>query len=259
MSKANKKIVGVTLIEIMLVLVIGAMILLFGFQQYASFRRDAEIRQLQNNVNTLFQGLARYYRANCMQDPFNTARPGLIVAVSYNTLVKEGFLPEKLSPNAYVQGSGADPNTAYILQFNQLQVPTTGLPQRLQKLANSTNANMGSIIIWQAQVAVNLSNIAPPSAIRGAASADCLSTGTTDNDGVPAVVACSGAGADTNPFAVWERLPSFPNNDVQNSSPLWQTMSTVKEFTQMYTTYPFSVLANPNSTITPNQYYICGS
>jgi hypothetical protein len=60
-----KKIVGITLLEVMLVLAIGASLLLLGVQQYKQFARQASFSEVKKNVDLLFEGLGRYYQANC--------------------------------------------------------------------------------------------------------------------------------------------------------------------------------------------------
>jgi prepilin-type N-terminal cleavage/methylation domain-containing protein len=56
---------GVTLLEVMLVIAIAGSILAMGISQYQSMQRDSNVRQVQANVDTLFNAMAYWYKANC--------------------------------------------------------------------------------------------------------------------------------------------------------------------------------------------------
>ncbi|WP_148340170.1 type IV pilin protein [Aquicella siphonis] len=260
---------GATLLEVMLVIVIGAAILYMSIQQYLTYRRDADALQVQANVDTIFQAMSSYYRMNCygttdgsyqmVAGTLNQAiSPPNPLPISISTdLIDNGFLTTPMPRNPIVKPTGAGTN-GYVAQFNRFDPP-----QDRQTCMAGTNATtplppnctdprgVGKIITWKAQVAVQLNNPTPTEAklYLNLLAGDCLSTmsGST-------VVPCSTSG-NTGTFVVWEKLPSSGN--AKFVSDYWVTMPTVSQFTQMYTTAPILNLTDGSSL--PYQYYLCGN
>ena len=56
---------GITIFEVLLVLVIASLFIVMGLKQYQSYKFDANINQLEYNIDQLFGAMAGYYRANC--------------------------------------------------------------------------------------------------------------------------------------------------------------------------------------------------
>jgi prepilin-type N-terminal cleavage/methylation domain-containing protein len=56
---------GVTLLETMLALAIGSLVLVLSLKMYRQYELDANLVQLQGNVDSLFQAMSLYYKANC--------------------------------------------------------------------------------------------------------------------------------------------------------------------------------------------------
>lgn len=246
---------GVTLIEVLLVLVISMGILYLSLQQYLSFRRDADITTVQYNVDLLFQSLAKYFRANCRTNPsFNSYFPGQSISVSMNTLVNGGYLTTPIALNPLVDPSG--PGKGYVMQFNQYQTGGN-LPTRTvtkSTLSGGTSVSVGKIVIWRAQVSVNISptyqtSTAAP-ALKNSFSADCLSSLAG-----AIVTPCATAPTGSTTYIAWERVPSLSSS--QSNSTFWQSMPMLKLFTQMYTTDPILILTD--QTQSGSQYYVCGS
>lgn len=268
---------GVTLLEVMLVLVIGAAILFMSVQQYLTYRHDADAYQVQSNVDTVFQAMSAYYRMSCYGttddsyqmvpgtlNPAASAPPTVPTSpmpISISTdLIDNGFLstPMPLNPFVKTTGAGANAFNGYVAQFN----PVTPAQNRLTCMAG-TNAtspvdpnctstqSVGQIITWKSQVAVQLNNPTPGEAkvYLNLLGGDCLSSLAGN-----IVTPCSSSG-NTGTFVVWERLPSAMN--AKFASDYWQTMPTVSQFTQMYTTAPIMNLTDGSSL--PYQYYLCGN
>lgn len=261
---------GATLLEIMLVLVVGSFILYLSIQQYLTYRRDSDVYQLQANVNTLFQGLTAYYQMNCggTVDATNTQVPGTLnpdyspapganVPIDINNdLIANNLITSVIPLNPIVNTAGAGTTNGYVAQFNMTQPE----PSRLICTAgtNATGPNdpnctatttVGSIVIWKAQVAVQLKNAATAKQYLNLLQGDCLSSLSGN-----IVTPCDTSG-NTGTFVVWERLPSSANS--KTVSDYWGSLPTVKQFSQMYNTYPVNDLTNGSQTT--NQYFLCGN
>ena len=110
--------------------------------------------------------------------------------------------------------------------------------------------------MWQAQVAIELSDTETAETYKNLLNGDCLSS---LQGGIVQPCASNAVGH----YVVWERLPSFasPNSE----SGYYETNPTGKQFTQMYTTYPGGYLIGSQGTIpttsgtTQPQYFLCGS
>lgn len=262
MKTMRRRFAGVTLLEIMLVMVIASALLVMSIKQYEIYRRDADVSQALFNVNQVFYAAALYYQANCRQqwnpttgpiagtgalDPNNS--PSNPYPMPISTLVSQGYLAVTLPQSRLINSLGT--GGGYIIQFNR----TTPDPDRTVSTSSSQTVKTGSIIIWRVQVAVELRKSATASQYKNILQADCLSTlsGST-------VTPCASVGAPPTTgtiYAVWERLPSFAAP--QANSNLWITNATVKEFSQMYFTYPILYLTGVPSSQYPKQNYLCGT
>lgn len=256
---------GISLLEMMLVLTICAGILMMGMQVYLTMRRDADIRQVQTNVDAIFQAMDNYYRINCYgQSRANqTVIPGTLHPASSpatqfkinitTQLIQPGLLPASaLVQTPLVDVNAPQTTQGYLAQFNKKTSPrmvcTTGAgAANSPTCTGSTSA--GTVTEWQAQVAVQLdaTPATTPGVFLTAMGGHCLSTrvGTT-------VTPCSAI--TTGSFVVWERTPS--SSSKEGGSTYWQTIPTVKQFTQMYTTYPMNSLTSGAIT---NQNFLCGN
>lgn len=261
MGKHKQNHIGVTLVEVMLVLAVGSSILLFGVKHYKTLKLDADVRQLQYNVDKLFQAGADYYQANCRRqvnpttgavigttgtlDPDYTTAPTNPYPVTVASLITDGYLTGTLPLNPLVNNDGT--NGGYFVQFNRV----TPDADRTTTLSTGETVNIGRIIVWRVQVSVELKNATTASVYKNLLGADCLST-TDGNNGVKP---CS-EGASGN-YVVWERLPSFA---VPSShSNYWMTNAMVKQFNQLYQTLPVLYLSSVSSTYYPQQNYLCGN
>jgi prepilin-type N-terminal cleavage/methylation domain-containing protein len=251
MNSGLRRKQGVTLLEVLLVIAIGAAILLLSLNQYFVYRRDADVRQVQYNVNTLFQALGQYFRANCSVagNPLNQVSSSTgYVGVTLAALKQQGFLPQNL-PVSPLLSYTAPTTEGYVLQFNQVTSP---YPQRTVTMSDGTTKPIGTLVLWQAQVAVNLKDPATASQYQQLLAADCLSH-TFVSGSSNLVMPCSAVAGGT--VAVWGRMPSSPG--AEGNSTYWPTMPTVKQFTQMYTTDEILVLTD--QTQTANQYFVCNN
>lgn len=254
---------GFTLIEVMLVLVISASLLMVGYQFYLSIRSDADILQVQYNVDRIFSAASEYYQANCRQqknadpklpapsltatlDPANS--PTSPFAVTVSSLRTAGFLDATLPMNRYIDASTL--NGGYVVQFNE--APAN------DRMVNGKK--MGNIYIWtiQVAVAVRAPNKASPLAIVRLLGADCASNagataGTVNscNSGIP-------ANTGSTVYAVWERLPSFAAPNAETNT--WIGNAEVKSFTQLYTNSNIGGgIPGPSGVQANYQNYLCGS
>lgn len=257
------KTAGFTLLEIMLVLVIAASLLMLGYKFYLSIKSDADVRQIQYNVDRVFAAASEYYQANCRQqvsadpsgpaptltatlDPANS--PSSPYAVTVSALRTAGFLDATLPINRLIDTSTL--NGGYIVQFNE--APAN------DKLVNGKKT--GNIYIWTIQVAVAVRTPpgGSPLAIVRLLGADCAGNvgavaGTVNscNSGIPATTG-------STVYAVWERLPSYAAPNAEANT--WMGNAQVKSFTQLYTNSNIGGgIPGPSGTQTNYQNYLCGS
>lgn len=254
-SQLNRQQSGLTLLEVLLVLVIGLSIIVLSLQQYLAYRRDTDTFQVQANVDLIFQASERYFRANCAQGNFKASYAPLTMGVTLDTLMTGGYLTvanNRMQVNPLVDSNS--PGQGYIIQFNQFHDPTTGLlPKRLVTLSAGGQAAVGSITIWKAQVAVKI--LAPEIVTyKNILAAECISSYNAASQNV---TPCSQVGVNnTNgDYLVFSRLPSFPTSKTNYN--YWLATPTVKQFTQMYQVSPILLLTG--GAYTNSQYYICGS
>lgn len=269
-----KKQLGVTIFEMLLVIAIAASIILFSLNQYLFFQRDANVQQVQYNVNTLFKAMAMYYKAECYGRYSVSGAPPLIPGklnpgsspgdpfkINITTdLVNGGFLTDSIPINPLIDDAGANTN-GYVAQFNLYTSSrticaggTTASNAYPPSCLNSTAVNVGTIYIWKPQVAVKLKNAATASQYLSLLGGDCLST---ESGGV---VAKCNSYPGTGDYVVWERLPSFASiSSLDSQSDFWVMNPIGQQFNDMYRSYSNVYLTGSTGT-TPSgsQYYLCG-
>lgn len=272
-----KKISGITLIETLLALVIGALILVLALKQYDNLQRDNRIQEILTNVDTLFYAMGRYYRANCsppypfLDDPCNGTPPALVVCpASVNTipnpvtinittdLINKNYLSQKdltlqpLIDQADSNGVLSSIN-GYTLQFNIHQV-SGKIPTR-DFCQNSVCQPVGMVILWDMQLALKLT-IAASSAANTYAmllGAQCVSD-YADRCGTapPPVNPPPGPPVATAKYLIFTRVPSH----LETVSSYWVSNAAVKQFKQQYETLPdWIAITNPSG----QTYYYCGA
>lgn len=278
MIRSRNKQTGVSLVEVLLVLAIGAAILFASIKQYQIFRSGADVEQVKYNVDTIFHAMSQFYSVNCngttavrngtytftpgMLNPTYSPAPANPFPVNITTLLQQnGYLTQVIPINPIVNSSGPATNSynGYVAQFNQSQVVqtrsvcVTGVNATgITAATGCTQAKqVGTAIIWKAQVAVLIKNTAAAQQYLNLLSGDCLSSlnGTT-------VRPCS-ANQPGN-YVVWERLPSFATPNAQSDS--WETYPALNQFNQLYSTYPTVYLSGMQGKIPNNQtqYFLCG-
>lgn len=262
MFKTNRRQSGLSIVELLLVLVIGAGVLYLSLRQYQVFRQDADVQQVEANVDTLFQAMVQYHKANCYgsSSPTVTATlsiPGTLNPANStsplpgpyhididNDLVAGGYLPANIpfpeSPIVDNTGGGSSRFKGYVVQFNATSTQRT-----------TNGVVVGTVLIWRPQVAVLIKDTAVAKQYMNQMKGDCLST---LNGNI--VKKC--ASGSTGTYVVFERSPSFAT--VKSNSTLWQAKSVLNQFTQMYTVYPTPYLLNKQGVTPTNQlqYYLCG-
>lgn len=262
---------GVTLLEALLVLAIGAAILLLGIRQYQVYRVDADIQQLRANVDYIFQSMAAFYQANCSlrYNPNNNnftpyrLNPGANPTNPFplnitEDLIDAGFLTATLpiSPLVDTSGPGTD---GYVAQLNGLVTGQNRLVCVTGSSANNTisppqctaTRPIGVKVVWMLQVAVQILDKDNAEQYKNLLGADCLSSVSGN------VIAPCTANS-TGDYAVWQRAPSFATTNYTREG--WLANPLVSQFTQMYTTYPSGYLIQSGGRMPNNntQYFFCG-
>lgn len=263
-----RQLKGVSLLEVLLVLAVGASFLLLSIKMYQWYALDEDVRALNYNVDTLFQAAANYYKVNCSNqnntggqpltstatlDPRSVPAPGTPYILNIQTqLVNSNFMTwPALNPlvNNAAVGNG------YVVQFNQgtigqkninacSDVSTTPCTTTQTPVVTT----QGQIITWYIQVAVLLNNPAMAQTYRNMTGADCISMAAGSG-----VVPCASSPG-TGSYLVWQRLPSFASPNT--ASVLWLSNPQVNSFTQQYT---HDQMYELNQGYTSPQYYLCGS
>lgn len=248
------KIQGLTLVEMLLVFALAAVFIFLAVQQYQSYRLDVNQAQIKANVDVLARAMSNYYYANCSQtlDPATQLPQAKAFYVDadhpppanniqqvdlQNDLINQGFLEQQeliASPLL-----AANP---YILQMNLTQKERTICVDS----GCTSVKKIGTINIWQIQIAVLPSNTQRRLYYKELWAANCLS-----NLNGQTVEPCNSS-ANTGAYIVFQRSPSYPVE--RGSSDYWPVNPTAELFKQMYTTGPTAqLISNPDL-----QYFNCG-
>jgi type II secretory pathway pseudopilin PulG len=273
---------GITLIEVLLVLVIAAVILALGIQQYQFYKRDADIDQVKNSVDTVFQAMSHYYWANCSppsgydQNPCGTsARSALVVCPTTVTTVVNpvtiNITTDLITPsfltasNLTIQNiiDHKDQNgltsaiNGYTLQYNLFYKPDSNIPTR-QFCKDNVCTTVAFIIIWKMQIGVKLTLDASKFAdnYKNLLEADCTSDyadkcGTFPPPPPPPVGQPVPPVTPTAKYLIFTRYPGQVNSEAQ--SIYWQLNPIAKDFKQQYENQADWYLATNAST--PRYYY----
>jgi hypothetical protein len=255
--KWQRSQVGLTLLEIMLVLVVATSVVLASLKQIQVYMLDNDIAAIKANVDNLFSASGLFYRTYCSQNSFagNTSvrlLPSTLDVPSSPVTSGNGFLTVPLCyptgkcawygvPNNIVNTS--DSSGGYIAQFNSL--PMSSSPQATMNTAcnakdcSSTspgpvvNNNLPSmkVVFVTLQVSVLMKNVKLASYVEGVLGADCLSTENSSTP--PTVNPCTSPAPAGATWVVFTRLPAFASPE--STSALWPSMARLKEFNMQYT------------------------
>lgn len=255
--RANEQ--GVTLLEIIFVLIIAGTFVILALRQYQIYQLDADLRQVKANVDTLFQAMSGYYKANCIQNrDYYSGTPltqgALDPTVSGSNLppqipisITQNLVPTYLAQWPVTEVPSIvndDKGEGYIVQFNLANSPPVW-----RTITNGNNSvQVGQIYFWNIQVAVQLANPDLATTFQNLLAADCISTlsGTT-------VLPCNQTTGQGGDYLVWSLSPS---NATGQLSTLWPTMPLLLQFKRQYTTDDMRALNDP--TFENSQYYLCG-
>ena len=263
-----KKSKGVTLLEVMLVLLIGSLLLIFGIRQYQQYQLEQYALQLKYNVDSLLQAMSYFYRANCAKGklspsqltPFPPTQLAYSLSVDNNDFV--GYLPNNWQPLNFLVDNTAD-DYGYSTQFNFYQIgqknanacfsfwSTGNTPAG----CNTPNAIPNTLVVgWQMQVIVKMINPDTTTNYLGLTGADCA----IDATDLPTnkVVDCSKTSASGAPtYLVWQRPPSFATPTISAND--WMATPGLRMFNLQYSHDAMFELYMDNSSATP-YYYLCG-
>ena len=274
---SRKSAAGVTLLEVMLVLAIGAMITVMGIQFYRNKQTDVQVAQLQYNVDQLFLAAQQYYVANCnghydtsnnfvagTLNPANGSLASLTtpfpLASIVTSLVTPGFLTGWSSYNPLLDTAAQD--GGYLVQFNPV-VTNSGNANTPYVLCQGTNCqttlppnlvnstHQAAVLLWRIQIAVKMLNPAQAATYAAIMGADCVSgiNGTYVNLCNPTPTA--------DGYLVWERAPSAIS--ARELSTLSSSMFMLKEFNMQYThDQMYEITGGYQAADVIPKYYLCG-
>lgn len=290
MAKAPRTELGITLLETLLVLSVGAALVTMGLRFYKQWTNYIDTQNLVANVDQLFTAMQNYYQANCRYqldslgnpvslgtlDPSSPNYTGTPFVLTINDggsgtaqktdLYTLGFLSSRSwhPTNPIVDSSPTD--KGYFIQFNRqtdthpsvyacpgnTTGPTTCTASTATQLTSTNSPPLNAtIVFWTSQVAVKVRDTAKSAVLRAELNADCGTTSSTDT--------CSSgsasAAADNSTYLVWERPAIMITESL--TSPLWVSSPLTKQFNMQYTNDGMSALSDVKST-RPIQNYLCG-
>lgn len=263
---------GVTLFEVILVLVISSLFIAFSVQTYHQMLAEQQMSQVMSEVNALFSGARAYYQSNCIGnrsyltgdvysggalDPsvttsLPTGSPGNpgISPITTAALVTGGYLPTNwlIYTPTFTTGT-------YIVQYN---IYNSTYFNNFCTTSPCTTTNNNYLITIQ--VAVQLSATAATNSqyYQQRLNADCVSklSGTS-------VAPCS-----TTPTAsgylVFERQPSMAvanSHAKADASGYWPSMPGLAVFKRQYTNDDNYAATSDDTTYNTNtgyENYLCG-
>lgn len=244
MKKYFRKQTGLSLVEVLLALIIVGVILALTIRQYQIYRFDANVEQVKANVNNLFLTAANYYFANC---GFRVTSSGAVVygvlhpdskAVSGNIARFSGTLAKgaKIPKNTIVK----DYYTQFIRHDTDRTIETNHGPKKV-----------GTIVNWMIQIILILNDPRQARDYYLALNGTCLANTATPDE------LCAASSTTTGNYIVFENTPASVLS--QFSKAYWPSLPIMKQFKQMYTTYPYQYLLNTGGE-TPDgpQYFVCG-
>jgi type II secretory pathway pseudopilin PulG len=288
---------GITLLEMMLVISIIGFLIIASVKMYQQLQNMLALKQIQENVDQLFEAAANYYQATCdpvtpaarYQTPITGAPPTAPFNISITgELLAKGFLENWRPNNPLVNPAGGE--SGYLVQFNPststtpipvtvCSGPTVGSPQPSKppypclaitstNLLQPTRAYSGTpsaqIPTAQAKVVTIVIQVSvfirPQSKIGGYGAilgATCIS-GLTGSTVDP----CS-APNPSRTYLVWARIPSAIS--IKRGSLFASFRPLVKEFQLQYThdqnfelNSGYSTSSSSSAPLQAPVYYLCG-
>ena len=261
MASDSRKLQGVTLLEILLVLAIAAAIILFAIRQYTRYERERNIQLLAYHIDTVFRAMRDYYYVNCATittlaptEDYTPPNPFPIsILADLQSYIDKSWKEVNPSVDASFSESG------YAVQFNRM---ISAAPKRQenfcyyfegkpQSCASSVN-NTAVLYLWIAQVVVKMRDPTMTLAYKGLLNASCAVSTFSPGSIVDCSVSDVAVG---NPnYLVWQRLPSFISPKINSS--LWSMTPYLKAFNLQYTHDRQAELISADYA--GSQYYLCG-
>jgi type II secretory pathway pseudopilin PulG len=286
-----KKMSGITLLEILLVIAIAASLILLAITQFEQFKRQAAFLDVKRNVDILFRALGQYYQANCRsltdqsiadtvgKNPTvlqgDLAPGGLIADYTISNQEYSVDIQEKLVKKHYLASdwplySPVVDNDSYAAKFIFLLTTKQAYAcWNFKNQAGNVNCNISQyypgdtdvgpqtiqdkqVAYWLIQVSVKV-----PNDTDGSKTIALLGpTGANCASSVPD--RCDGS--DTPNYLIWQQLPTKSSSRISSDS--WEAQNQEALFNQQYThdvmyEIATSNYAPPGSSI--DTYYLCGN
>lgn len=287
---------GVTMLELVLVLVIAASIFAYGLRVYQQFQFQANEQKILANVDQLFQALEGYYYFNCRQaidqssqaqtpgklDPINAPNTTVVLAIN-NDLIPAFIPAAQFRPNNPLLDNTPN-DSGYFVQFNRVltsggmnpvmsvsacvgdAAPPSCNQTNGQKLESDPDSPTGQsvVAIWKAQVAVKISTsftLEQWTRLKNDLNADCIST--KSGSGIAPCTPSTPVPTPPTGYLVWTRMPAAYNPNI--SSVYWASNPYVTQFNRQYTNDPMATLSGVvnETTSGPDKWYnplnfLCG-
>jgi|GEM_PF-5062043 len=132
LNYSHKHLAGISLLEMLLVLMLVAVGITLGLQQYFQYKRLKDITQIQQSIEQLLQAGSAYYYATCNMG-FVTP-----VSISLTDLQVMGGLP---NPKQIINPWGDKPFEVWIISGNGASAHASGPPYLIQVKADFSDAN----------------------------------------------------------------------------------------------------------------------
>lgn len=256
---------GMTLIEIMLVLVMAGLIIIMGIRQYFSFREDANVTLVKSNTDALFAAMGLYFQRNCAGSngtlsPYNSANtssPTFFTAPRAidinNELITPGYMAARqlLSVSVVLEDASVAPPLRQVAAYKARFVPyLVDKQQFAQDIYNpSVRYSYGAtskFLIWIPEVMVLIRDTKPDNMLKlrnMTGAKDCVDTNWVTD------ATCTSA-----PAIRFSRMVSS-SNQRSNSSSYWPMLPNLAQMREQESNYgPFAVLSIGG---TGQQYLVC--
>ena len=261
---------GVTIFEMLLVLLIAAVIMVISIQQYLVYERQNQIDRVNANVDILFRAMQNFYQANCSANynyagevtQGSGALDPSVVGASQNYPINiatqligvapaVGFISQPIIQVPLVDASAG--YLGYVAQFN---LATSFTRTADDNTTPPVPRVIGTVYVLKAQIAVKIADAANIATYQKDLGADCIS----DAAGSGIVTPCESSPSANGTYLVWSRLPSWASPS--SIPPTWPSAPLLRQFKEQYTHDTFYEMNNNGQVESPNgpvaSNYLCG-
>lgn len=217
MIKKSHDIRGAGLLELMLVMVIGALIIIVGIKQYQGFNRNTHITQMTEEANMLLSATKDYYRQNCVNQLLGPNAAAQLTQAQSNLTATVGT-PQSLPLSTLFPGS-SQVITNYFYNGSNEDAIFSAYLSVTPVQTNYVN-RFNQTLLWQANASACISSSylnVDANVLKGMFQASNAQTGVAD---------CNGT------LLTWTDLPRYTHRDYSSNLSLMKAELT--QYTRQY-------------------------